>query len=88
MNFDPKSQQSIIHIAPATTSMLSTIAKTPGIQSSHQIALYFVGFLIIIHLKLGYAMVTGSAIPRINPAKLDKEGSATDVKNSKHPKKI
>jgi hypothetical protein len=68
--------------------MLSTIPETPSIQLRHQIAPYFVGFLIIIHLKLGYAMVIGSAIPPINPAKLVKEGSATDVKNAKHPKKI
>lgn len=68
--------------------MLSTIPETPIIQLRHQIALYFVGFLIIIHLKLGYAMVIGIAIPPINPAKLVKEGSATDVKNAKHPKKI
>jgi hypothetical protein len=68
--------------------MLSTIPKTPRIQFRHQIALYFVGFLMSIHMKHGYAKVTGSATPPINPAKLIKKGSATDIKNAKHPKKI
>ena len=38
-------------------------------------------------MKHGYAKVIGSAIPPINPAKLGKNGSATAMKNARHPKK-
>lgn len=38
-------------------------------------------------MKHGYAKVTGSAIPPINPAKLRKNGNATAIQNAKHPNK-
>lgn len=75
----------MVHIAPVTTRRLSIIPNTPTMEFRHHIAPYFWGFLIIVHMKHGYANVTGSAIPPINPAKLGKNGNATAIKNAKHP---
>ena len=77
----------IIQIAPVTTEMLSNVPKTPKVQFRNQNNPYFCGFLMIIHMKLGYAKVMGSATPPISPAKLGKNGSATAMNEARHPKK-
>ena len=41
-----------------------------------------------IHMKLGYAKVMGSATAPMSPAKFGKKGSATAMKEARHPKKI
>ncbi|KAK2988260.1 hypothetical protein RJ640_028644 [Escallonia rubra] len=56
---------------------------TPSTQFSHHIPLYVFGFLILSHMKLGYAKVTGKANPPMRPARLPKKGIATAKK--KHP---
>lgn len=77
----------MLHMAPVTTSMLKTIPRHPNPQPRNQEALYFRGFLICIHMRQGYAKVTGSATPPINPAKPGRNGSATAMKKTRHPKK-
>jgi hypothetical protein len=76
----------MLQIAPVTTRMLTTIPKAPNTKLRYQNLVYFWGFLISTHMKQGYAKVIGSAIPPINPAKLGKNGSATAMKNARHPK--
>lgn len=68
-----------------TNKTLITIPNNPNPQLRHQIVLYLLGFLRSMNMKQGYARVTGSANPPINAAKLGKKGSATDIKNAKHP---
>nr|GMD43512.1 hypothetical protein TSUD_235110 [Ipomoea batatas] len=67
--------------------MLRANPKIPRNQFTHHIGVYLLGVFIIIHIKQGYAKVTGSAIPPISPARLGKNGSATAMKNASPPKK-
>lgn len=67
-------------------NMLRTIPKAPSTQL--KIVLHLQGFLIGIHMKHGYANVIRTATPPMIPARLGKNGSATDIKNAKQPKKI
>lgn len=77
----------MLQMDPATSRMLRSIPEQPSVQFRHHIKLYFWGFLIIVHIRQGYARVTGSAMPPMRPAKLGKKGNATDIKNVKHPTK-
>lgn len=77
----------MLHTAPVTKRTLKTIPMHPSPQLRYQITLYFWGCLICIHMKQGYAKVTGNATPPISPAKLGKNGSATAMKKTRHPKK-
>lgn len=76
----------MFQIAPVMINMLRTIPKAPSAQL--KIVLHLQGFLINIHMKHGYAKVIGTATPPMSPAKLGKNGSATDIKNATQPKKI
>lgn len=75
-------------MAPPTMRTLSTIPDTPKTPFIHHIALYLAGFFISIHIRQGYAKVMGNAIPPSSPARLGKKGSAIDMKNARHPKKM
>lgn len=77
----------IFHIAPMTTKILRIIPEAPNAQLRYQLALCFLGFLISIHMRHGYANVRGNATPPSSPAKLRRNGSDTEIKNVRHPKR-
>lgn len=76
----------MLQIAAATMRALRSIPHTPRAPLMSHIALYFRGFLTMIHMKQGYARVMGRAIPPTSPARLGRNGNAIDMKNARHPK--
>lgn len=78
----------MFHIAPKTSRILRIIPRIPSDKLRYHNMVYLFCLWIIIHIKQGYAKVTGNAIPPINPAKLGKNGRATDMKKARHPKNI
>ncbi|KAL9261488.1 hypothetical protein AKJ16_DCAP04526 [Drosera capensis] len=68
-----------------TSRALRNIPKQPSPQFRYHIMLNLCGFLITAHMRHGYASVTGIAIPPMRPAKLGKNGRATEMKKAKHP---
>jgi hypothetical protein len=66
---------------------LKATPNQPRIQLKYQLKLYFVGCLIRTHMKQGYAKVTGRVSPPNKPARLERNGSATPMKNETNPKK-
>ena len=67
---------------------LRKIPKLPRIKLVHQTVPNFLGFLMKIHMRHGYAKVTGNAIPPIRSASWGKKGAATAMKNTNPPKNI
>lgn len=85
-NFNLSPLVTMLQTPPMENAKLKATPSQPRIQLKYQLKVYLVGFLMRTHMKQGYANVTGSVIPPIKPAMLERKGSATPMKNDTNPK--
>ncbi|KVH98338.1 Protein of unknown function DUF2053, membrane [Cynara cardunculus var. scolymus] len=84
-NFSFSPLSTMLQIPPIVNATLNATPSHPNDQLKYQLKLYFVGFLISTHIKHGYANVTGRVSPPNNPARLERNGSATPMKKLMNP---
>ena len=75
----------MLQTPPIEKAKLKAIPIMPRPQFRYQLKLNLWGFFIRTHMKQGYAKVTGSVRPPNRPARLERKGSATPMKNEIKP---
>lgn len=74
-------------MAAVTTEALRVIPSDPKAQFRSHGEVSFLGLLTMIHMKLGYARLSGRDSPPMRLARLGRNGRAIAMNEAKHPKK-